>query len=198
MNLLEFCRPNTMYNIDKPFSRGEWTYATDGVIIIRVPRVAGYDEDNGPKNLEEMFSEASGRDVTLWQQLPAFELKYSHCAWCDGKGMTVSCPEVGNPNGKCGFGEHIKCRKYNDDCQRPCKPGTEGAKPCEWCGGKGEVALNDGPIVNGSISSVKLNAIYLDKIKDLPGVQIAPHDFKLPFLIKFDGGEGLLMPMRMD
>lgn len=197
MDLLKFCHSSTLYNIDKPFSRGEWTYATDGRIMIRVPRVDGYDEDKGPKDVADMFQQAVSReDFPVWQPLPDFKLVHKHCPACNGYGWQVYCPEVGNPY--CyGFGEDDKCRGYDDECLRPCNPGTDKAKPCEICNGTGSMPVNQGPVVDGTVSKVRINAIYLDKIKGLPGVQIAPYDSNSVIQIKFAGGEGLLMPMRL-
>jgi hypothetical protein len=35
-------------------------------------------------------------------------------------------------------------------------------------------------------------------IHELPGIMIAPYDEKSYFRLKWDGGEGLLMPVKMD
>lgn len=199
MDLLKFCHPSALHNIDKPFSRGEWTYATDGRILIRVPRVDGYDEDKGPKNVEQMFNEAEFmRGVTVWQPLPEFKLVVKECDWCKGKGYTKPCEAFNNPKIKCTNGNGVKCKRHNDDCTIGCNPADKGAVPCEECFGSGVEKVNSGPVMNGAIGKTKVNAIYLDMIKDLPKVQIAPHDENSVFRIKFEGGEGLLMPMRMD
>lgn len=199
MDLLKFCHPSSRHNIDKPFSRGEWTYATDGKIIIRVPRVEGYDEDKGPKNVEQMFNQAEFmRAVTVWQPLPPFKLETKECDWCKGKGYVKPCNAFGNPEIKCGNGEWKKCERHNDDCTIGCDSTDKGAVVCEECFGTGTEKVNSGTVMNGAVGKTKVNAIYLDMIKDLPNVQIAPHDENSFFRVKFDGGEGLLMPMRMD
>lgn len=198
MDLQRFCHPSSEYNIDKPFSRGKWTYATDGRIAIRVPRVEGYDQDKGPKNIEQMFSYAEKRGVAVWQGLPEFKLVVKECSWCGGRGHIKHCPAFGNPDIKCGNGDWKKCNRYNDDCTIGCAPSDKGAATCTECFGSGTEKVNDGPIMIGAEGKTKVNAIYLDMICDLPKVQIAPHDGTSFFRITFDGGEGILMPMRME
>jgi hypothetical protein len=198
MDLLRFCNPDAeMRGINRPFSRGEWTYATDGRIIIRVPRVDGYDEDRGPKNAERMFDEAKSREITVWQPLPEYTLEIKACDWCGGKGYVTHCNAWRNPDIKCGKGEWKKCQRYNDDCAIGCTINDKGAEICGDCNGSGRVKISSGPVMNGAVGEVKINAIYLDMIQDLPNIQIAPHDKNSFFRIKFDGGEGLLMPMLM-
>ena len=46
-----------------PFNRGEWTYATNGHIAVRVPKIDGVEtppEKHAPNNLEDLFQSASG------------------------------------------------------------------------------------------------------------------------------------------
>lgn len=200
MDLQQFCSTNENHpNIQKPFSRSKWTYATNGHILIRIPRVAGFDEDKGPKEVEALFDEAEARTaVMLWQPLPEFELEYMDCDWCDCKGHVKPCPVFDDPQAKCSNGENKECEKYNEDCTIGCGPSDKGAFVCEVCDGDKRIKLQGKHIVQGALSKVQISAIYLDMIKDLPNVHIAPHDATSAIRIKFDGGEGLLMPVRMD
>ena len=53
----------TRFAICSPWSAGDWTYATDGRLLVRVPRLDGVPENkNAPKDLE--------REVLGFEQLP--------------------------------------------------------------------------------------------------------------------------------
>lgn len=170
--LQKFCDTNTYheaYGITKPFSRGEWTYATNGHICVRIPRISAIThEASVSKSAEKLFADAKAR-TAVWQPLPDFELKRSVCNTCGGTGYTKGC-------GK--------------DAELSFK--------CEDCDGSGEIKLPGKYIVQGSNGTTQISAIYLDMIKDLPNVMIAPYDETSGFLFRFDGGEGMLMPMRQE
>jgi hypothetical protein len=199
MNLNDFCctdENHRHYNIDVPYSQGEWTYATDGRILIRVPRLSEVTNEKGPKS-EPLFNEAILRPVTVWQSLPPFELKIVDCQWCSGTGYMTECPSVTNNSPICKNGEGKNCQKYNDDCLKSCLPTGKGAIPCEDCN-DGKIEDPGKIIMAGSVDEeVRVSAIYLDMIKDLPNVLIAPYDALSAIRFKFDGGEGLIMPMRL-
>jgi hypothetical protein len=198
MDLNSFCckdETHRHYNIDAPYSQGEWTYATDGKILIRVPRLPEITNEKGPKS-EPLFNEAMLRPVTVWQSLPPFELGVENCEWCSGTGYMVECPKVLNAP-KCANGESKECQIYNDDCLKSCLPTNKCAIPCEDCNGTGKVKDPGNIIMAGSVDEeVRVSAIYLDMIKDLPNVMIAPYDWHSAIRFKFDGGEGLIMPMK--
>lgn len=200
MELQLFCSTqerHIQYGITAPFSKDKWTYATDGCLCIRVPRLPEVTSEKGPL-AEKLFNEAEfGRAVTVWQPLPMFELKSENCDECGGTGYVKTCPRFHKP-GDCGAGESPKCRKYNEECNAGCQPEDEGAFVCTDCDGAGKNERIGNIIVDGSAGKVRISAIYLNKIKDLPNVQIAPYDSTSSFRIKFDGGEGLLMPVKMD
>lgn len=57
VGLKQFCGAEWSWPyLHEPFSRGEYTYATDGAIIVRVPRVAEIGEDPYTPNPEEIFA----------------------------------------------------------------------------------------------------------------------------------------------
>lgn len=202
-DLQKFCSTNTYheaYGIDEPFSRGEWTYATDCIVCIRVPRISAVTHEaktSVSEGAEKLFADTKAR-ATKWQPLPDFELKYSDCSACGGTGYMQRCPAFDHPDHKCFNGESKICRQYDEDCAKGCAKDAELSFKCEDCGGSGEIKLPGKYIVQGSKGTTQISAIYLDIIKDLPNVMIAPYDETSAFMIKFDGGEGLLMPMRQE
>lgn len=195
--LQKFCSTEERHKqdgIDKPFTRGDWTYATEGHICIRIPCISEVINQSGPGNVEKLFADALGRE-TKWQPLPEFELEYVTCSTCGGTGHVCLCPL--SDTEKCKWGDGIECRDYDDDCLKGCNNKAKGAIQCEDCGGLGAIELSGNHIIQGVTGPVRISAIFMDMIKDLPNVQISPYGEKIPIRIRFDGGEGLLMGMLL-
>ena len=110
IDLQQFCSKDPMRpNLRKPFSRGKFTYATDGRIAVRVPRIADVPEQETP-NPEKLFEEYF-KDVprgTIEVTVPEIKDDWQACRECDGSGKEHDCPD-------CTCGE------------------------CEDCGGKGRI-----------------------------------------------------------
>ena len=75
-DLQPFCsRDKTRTTLTQPFSFGEWTYATDGRIAVRVPRLFDFSEvDRAPNaRIEQLFKEAEAceREGHTLPELPA-------------------------------------------------------------------------------------------------------------------------------
>ena len=156
IDLTQFCakEADSQYDFRAPFSKGPWTYATNRMIIIRVPRredVAEIDTGatwlyDNPKlpDCEKIFSNADGRGPYTWLDVPDVTLE-------------------------CHFAKSIPV-KFEIN----------------------EVAIG-------------LSSILLDLIrKNLPNPQIGLIEAAattckvlVPVKIRFDGGTGLLMPIRL-
>lgn len=185
------------YGINQPFTRGSWTYATDGCVCIRVPSVPEVKHEakgSISRDAEKLFSDIEARN-SIWQPLPTFELKYSDCPECKGHGYLKLCSRFNQPD-DCTNGEGKLCREHSALCSKGCNADEESAFKCEDCEGKGTIKHPGMHIVQGSDGKTQISAIYLDMIKDLPNVMIAPYDETSAFPIRFDGGEGMLMPMK--
>src|SRR6185369_15900200 len=70
MNLEElkkFCaRDGTRYHIDKPWSDRDWTYATNGHIIVRIPRLVSVPEDKLAPDAAALFERSTPREKLKW------------------------------------------------------------------------------------------------------------------------------------
>jgi hypothetical protein len=174
--------------LHNPFSQEEFTYATDGKVIVRVSRLQSVAEVNGApiaknlwKNLEVDIAKIKG-----WMEIPGLpEIQYNLCEACFGSGMMRVCA-------KCGF----------------C-PDDADSRECFECGGKDfDRTRCSNDCENGRhqvhagipIGNTKLNVIYLRKLNQLKGVMICPYmpSTADPVFFRFEGGDGLLMPMRME
>lgn len=87
--LKPFCS-TFLSHLCEPFSHGNYTYATDGKMIIRVARVDGVDEnpsapsENGINDVMQQFVEG-----TATEYIPAFPpVVREVCACCGGNGIS--------------------------------------------------------------------------------------------------------------
>lgn len=125
INLQHFCADADSaraYMIGRPWSRGAWTWATNGHIIVRVPRLAEVEENEAAPDAEARL--AKQPDPVAWIDVPAQEMPADvKCEICNGAGHPASA----EPCNKCG---HIK--------------------DCEYCGGIGKVHNYSGVFVGAA------------------------------------------------
>ena len=167
-------RPQLM----KPWQRDGYIYSTDGVMIIRVPAGivnSSVDDEPGAPSGSHVF------DMTPIPQtfypIPDIEppaeqpREKEACDRCSGEGV-AECPTCGQE------------------------------APCDECEGTGKVTpkKNDKRITIGGLDFA---ATKLYRIKTLlPGAHIGPNlkrkgaESMPAARIRFDGGEGLIMPMK--
>ena len=142
--------------LQHPWSAGDYTYASNAAIIIRVTRRStimenakapnGLTLEGGKKDINHIMSLAPKK----WYSVPEVQIQeMERCCDCLGDG------EI-------------------DDL------------PCAECNGTGKT----------KIDGISFSDVYLSWIAELPNAKIAPTGFTTPARFKFDGGEGLLMPMR--
>lgn len=159
VDLKPFCGDNDIrYYLNEPFSEGEFTYATNGHILIRVPR-----RDDIPE------------EKTMSDRAPKLFVDFA-------MQKSLDIPEVPAP-------EMVDCEcvTSNGDLSE-----TEVLQKCEDCGGTFKVELWG---VGIDLGDSRFALRYLRLLKTLPNCKISPNGQKqAPF--KFDGGDGLLMPMR--
>lgn len=85
IDLKQFCSDSAdlRFNMEKPWSRGDFTYATNGHIIVRVPRLPDVPENaNAPDAVQLMNKTAPAKG---WMPVPAATMPPDiPCKWCDG------------------------------------------------------------------------------------------------------------------
>ena len=188
-DLKKFCSTGREF-LEEPFSQGEFTYATDGKIAIRVNKIDGIEDVISAPNMKKLnWDHGKHKD---WVSLPDYSQDGAQvCSECKGNKHFKDCPEC------CGHGDVYVNNDFNEYlcCCKTCNgngsiPSSEG-DACEACCGTGFVAIpvEFGP---GHISSSLLN-----KIKILPGVLLSQSgDGHEPFKFVFDDGCGLIMPTK--
>ena len=160
-DLEQFCDEGFRPALSTPWSLGEYSYASNGHLIVRVPRLSDVEERDTAPKVQKMFD---GPEPPEWITLADITLpkqKVAECHRCEGgKEPVHDCP----------------------DCN--CK--------CDHCGDTGEVK----PVTPVEIGVALFNLKYLLMLNKLPGCRIGLIEAETPTPFRFDGGDGLLMPMR--
>lgn len=165
----------------KPFNHGDRAYATDGHVLISVPRQEGLAEEK-TYPIAKAFPK-TGPDE--WFPVPAVEVQ--PCKYCNGKVVNYTCHECGG-SGYVNLANDF--HEYNIECET-CE-GSGEAICCPFCNMTGVNA--DGLV---SIGNAHFKANLLHLIKDLPNIKISPTGPITAAWLSFDGGEGALMPAYM-
>ena len=160
-----FCHPDRP-ELVRPFSIDTWTYATNGHVLVRVPRRDDVAENETAPNVARMFPDDAPK--ARYKPAPKFEIperfdREEECFGCGGTGKA----------------HHHWC----PDCQ--CV--------CDRCNGTGKATeLVTVKIGRASFNSKYVS--WLQQLPNLE-LDRVPRGFK-PMRFRFDGGEGLLMPCR--
>jgi hypothetical protein len=170
IDLQIFCDPERDY-LSKPFSLGDYSYATNGHIALRMPRRD--DVEQTLDSLMENVAAAMNNYIEAGQKTPGPLLpipdgelpawKSEPCAFCAGKGKLDHCPT----------------------CRQPCD--------CPECDGTGEI-LGNHPGVEIAPGAV-VSAVYLGWIRELPSPRFRvkkDDDPGAQIYFEFDGGVGIL------
>lgn len=187
--------------LNSPYQEGGHAFATNGVIAVML---LGGAQD-GMKAVDEkmagrvqaLIAGTDKFDHELTVTMPADTAKT--CPICDGTGFTITtdCDDCDGA-GEFEHGRHTymckECEGEGVDLQ-PAKAGASGARECESCGGFGTESRFlsfDGPG-----GPYKFQEKYLRLALSLPGCRIlVGGDNQAAARLEFDGGTGLLMPIR--
>jgi hypothetical protein len=165
IDLQSFCSPSRP-DANAPFTIGEFTYATDGLIALRVPAVSSA-RDGGPALIAKAFEDVDDLEfvsVPVVNLPPAGLSLAVRCDECIGTGKVHDCP----------------------DCQ--CK--------CETCNGESTVSVDADQNTSVEFRGLNYGVAIFRRVLPLPGLQwerFLRHD--TPTRFSFDGGVGLLMPL---
>lgn len=126
-DLKQFCSDDeTRSNIQQPWSRGDYSYATNGHIIVRVPRLQDVPENDCAPDARPLMDKTA--PAKIWMPVPTQTMPPDiQCNWCDGTKR--------DPNDK---------RRKCDECH-----GT--GKERAWIG----VYVGDGEFDQGYLSLIK-------------------------------------------
>ena len=194
--LKKFCATDAGHiNLATPFSKGEYSYATNGYILIRVPRLADVPERDDAPSTDSLFPY---KDPPEWFALTEIAMPdvapitEKTCPDCNGivGEEGAECPEC-DGDGIVEFDNRYS--DYEIDC-KTCD-GEGKIKKCETCNSTGKIEVKSlNPV---AVGGAHFQLHYLLLLKELPNCKIGPAEKPMgqaPF--QFDGGDGLLMPMK--
>lgn len=174
--------------MQRPWSAGEFTFATNGHLLIKVPRLQDVPEMVNPIDVTRGWPQ---EEAAEWFDVPACEAPADVvCPKCKGKQpKTGACPECA------GDGEIEFSNMHNTYTVECATCDGEGTEPiCSNCDGAGMVEVIEGIPVGCSGFSKK----YLALLATLPNCKIGPVGQTISAWFRFDGGEGAIMPLRPD
>lgn len=217
IDLAEFCAGEDAFVIQRitsaPWSFEAYTYATDGRILVRVPRRDDVEEsaECGDRSLPLRSGPLAGLERRAYGPLPSSDRIAGEvtpaigCRDCNGSGHVRLC-------GKCKGQGTVICPicDREDDCQDcdsvgtlPATAAADGTEECENCGGDGIVSPEEIGSDVLRFPNRCLNADYVDQIAALPDVAWSFEGTTAdPVAFRFtDNGQtayGVLMPMRWE
>jgi hypothetical protein len=195
----EFCMvPETAmrsrYDLSAPFSRGTYSYATNGHIIVRVPRICEDAEATWPKieNVTAAITHASLSPLPVLDVEDAFE-----CPTCKGFGVVRPHMAFGYQCEGCK-----KCTWGYVPARKPC----DDQEVCDTCEGRKVTWPKEAKIMLTPRCAIAPR--YYRLIASLPNPRIDltvdcvstswEKDQALNGVsFAFDGGDGLVMPIRI-
>lgn len=188
-----FCsRDECRVNINTPFNHNGFTYATNGVILVRVPLIKKYQRDMYPDKVEKcLFGGLLHDDDFVCLPDITQAVNFHRCDNCEGKGRDYKCTDC---NGrKYVILESNSGIEYEFECKMCYGKGYIPGE-CEECSGFGVLPEKRHVMVGSKL----LGCINLYILGKLPGCKIAtekPEGLQpIPFI--FDGGDGIIMPLR--
>jgi hypothetical protein len=209
IDLSKFCafsKADSRTVLHAPFKVGDFIYASNGHMGVRVPAAGWPEEVREPAGEHETkvaaivvgvfakHAEASHPAVAL----P--ELRTQRCRACKGAGFTWGS-KCDSCDGEGSFQRHgydYECKACDGDGYDECEKDHPGAEkqPCRACFSTGLAHLPGEE--HSLVGSSAVRTAYLAAVARLPGVTVHPNpdDPHIPVLARFDGGIGLLMPCR--
>lgn len=189
-----------------PWKHGEWVYATNGHLCVRVPaasmpEVAECAKAPPAQNLFHKHIEQRACDFLLMPKLRPLLL----CDRCDGKGTVgvIRCPACTD-----GTFDHYGDTYDSQNCEGSAAgPGwverygsSVEQRPCDPCGGLGADMRTNG---NVHLGESTYSLVYLSWLAALPEIRVCPGNSAdnkmadtIPAVFIFDGGQAMLMPRK--
>ena len=167
IDLRQFCSTDPdpkRANLRAPWTRGEYTYATNGWVALRVPAQADVPENPAAPNGARIFEQLPGASAQYVPLAPVALPLATACPDCFGTGL-------------------VACRCSTCD--------NEHVKPCTSCPVE-KLRLGTGD------NSAVYNGVWIRRLATLPGCEICPCGQGEPAHFRFEGGDGLIMPLRPD
>jgi hypothetical protein len=182
MDLQRFCckDPLRAEAMGRPFTQEKTTWATNGWVAIGVPAVDAVSANPNAPYVGKVTPKTSPME---WFDIPVAEV--AECEFCGGKVNDFPCPECK------GHGTVTLKNDFTQYDGVECGTCDGAGEPlyCPLCSGTG---VNSNELITIGTAQFKANALWL--IRDLPKIQISPTGETTVAWLRFEGGEGFLMP----
>lgn len=182
-DLMPFCcSDSTRPVITHPWTAEGYTQATNGRILIRVAPIEDVEINTTTAPVtDRLFPK---QEPTEWHDITELQLMPGEtCPHCN-KAESVVCPECGG-NGQVELSNHYN--SYVVDC-KTCE--GSGETYCRHCEGRG--------FLEGvtQLGSAQYSSDLLRQLQSLPNCKVGIGKPLEPAWFRFDGGDGLVMPVR--
>ena len=189
----KLCAEDFRIDLALPFKKGEYIYASNGKYCIRIKETPEFTTDVVSKVDISVLGWEMIDKVKNWILLMPIvqDEAFKNCRKCNGTGRAKIC-------GKCSGEGEVECEYgFNHECPRcngegVCDNGK--AESCEWCGGTGKVHDEEKKLLIGN-NNVSAGQLY--ELQKVCGeILIGDVDYGIPVPLRFNGGDGLIMPCR--
>lgn len=209
IDLMRFCanESDPRDHLRKPWKHGEWVYATNGHVCVRVPASSMPDVgecDKAPP-AQNMFLKYMEQRQCEFLPMPPLQ-KVAKCRACNGIGtvLATKCPACADGTFY-HYGDTYDCMHCADSDAGPgwveFERESATKRPCAQCDGLGASMRQNGNVALGEAS---YSLVYLHWLAAFPQLRVCPGSSaklpgaeQVPAAFLFDGGQALLMP-RMD
>lgn len=177
----------------KPWRLNGSIYMTNGHILLRIAD-DGRDVPDaaGRPDAEVLFKKNVRAEFAPLPNLPS-KKTVGLCYQCGGRGVwsAADCEDC-NGQGCFDHGNHeYQCKECDGDGRVEMEGAAESL--CDVCDGDGESTMH-----GTDIGDARFATHYLRRLTLLPGLTVSIAGETDPMVFNFDGGAGLLMPMRKD
>lgn len=203
INLSDFCgKDDPRTYINQPFNLNGRTIATNGHIMVSVSELKEYSENESKISQDSIDRILKGKPEVFAEfpkEYPSVEMV--KCKPCNGKGKAEirtcrECDGEGIVDLESDYNYYeVECKSCDGEGYQITKSTEED---CSDCDGTGLVRKSDSLPVKIGDSNVHVDAGYLELFSTLPNALIAPSTDGHSAFVKFDGGIGVIMGIRME
>ena len=197
MDITKFCATNDLrHYLHKPMRHDGYLYATTGHIAVRIEDDPAIEAEPMPANLQNSVLQKMATDTTdrTWHPVPQVNgAATKPCAYCDGTGRVVECPDC-DGDGEFEHGDHTYKCKACDASGWVASPIKGAGAKCHDCHGSGmswqETVEFDGVHIAARyiyLIGTEIPGAEIGISKDPTGIQL----FRAPGIV------GCVMPMRV-
>ncbi len=172
--------------LNKPATINDYTYASNGIMLIKCKTKEIYVNKGFPKVCEELLKQTKSlSDHVSFFNLPpqvVNEKEFKKCKHCNSKG--TCCPDCENT----GIVTYVTNNGY--EYENDCDMCMDNHEICEECNGTGKIEIE--PTI--TVGDLIFDKNTFDLLYKLKNVKLYLLYQQQPSYFTFEGGEGIIMP----